>query len=155
MALMSDGNYTANQLAILKTVDEDSKVNYIFTNKLGQKTLEREMAGNDSYDTYYVYDDKGNLCFVLQPMYQNSANIELYAFQYKYDSWNRCVWKKIPGSQYIKHVYDAADRLTFSQDGNQRISAKWTFYEYDQFDRLVRQGECTNKTITSNTVVSI
>ena len=52
---MSDGNYTANQLAILKTVDEDSKVNYIFTNKLGQKTLEREMAGNDSYYTYYVY----------------------------------------------------------------------------------------------------
>ena len=58
--------------------------------------------------------------FVLQPMYQSSANLDLYAFQYKYDGRNRCIWKKLPGAGYMEMVYDNADRLVFSQDGNQR-----------------------------------
>ena len=78
------------------------------------------MKGSETHDTYYVYDDKGNLCFVLQPMYQSSANLDQYAFQYKYDGRNRCIWKKLPGAGYMEMVYDNADRLVFSQDGNQR-----------------------------------
>ncbi|UYU54592.1 RHS repeat-associated core domain-containing protein, partial [Bacteroides uniformis] len=117
----------------------------------------RQMKGSETHDTYYVYDDKGNLCFVLQPMYQSSANLDQYAFQYKYDGRNRCIWKKLPGAGYVEMVYDNADRLVFSQDGNQRAlsTGNWMYYKYDGLNRLTEQGTCTNKVTTSGTNVLV
>ena len=137
-------SYAAGQLSVVKTMDEDMNVSYNFTDKLGHLVLTRQMQGSEPHDTYYVYDEKGNLCFVLQPMYQNSANLDLYAFQYKYDGRNRCIYKKFPGAQYIAYIYDNADRLIYSQDARQRSRKKLTFYEYDLLGRLIRQGECTD-----------
>ena len=90
-------------------------------------------------------------------MYQSSANLDLYAFQYKYDGRNRCIWKKLPGAGYMEMVYDNADRLVFSQDGNQRAltSGNWTYYKYDGLNRLTEQGTCTNKVTTSGTNVLV
>ncbi len=124
---------------------------------MGHVVLSRQMKGSETHDTYYVYDDKSNLCFVLQPMYQSLANLDLYAFQYKYDGRNRCIWKKLPGAGYMEMVYDNADRLVFSQDGNQRAltSGNWTYYKYDGLNRLTEQGVCTNKVTTSGTTVHI
>ena len=132
-------------------------VSYTFTDEMGHVVLTRQMKGSETHDTYYVYDDKSNLCFVLQPMYQSSANLDLYAFQYKYDGRNRCIWKKLPGAGYMEMVYDNADRLVFSQDGNQRAltSGNWTYYKYDGLNRLTEQGVCTNKVTTSGTTVHI
>ena len=132
-------------------------VSYTFTDEMGHVVLTRQMKGSETHDTYYVYDDKGNLCFVLQPMYQSSANLDLYAFQYKYDGLNRCIWKKLPGAGYVEMVYDNADRLVFSQDGNQRAltSGNWTYYKYDGLNRLTEQGTCTNKVTTSGTNVLV
>ena len=132
-------------------------VSYTFTDEMGHVVLTRQMKGSETHDTYYVYDDKGNLCFVLQPMYQSSANLDLYAFQYKYDGLNRCIWKKLPGAGYVEMVYDNADRLVFSQDGNQRAltAGNWTYYKYDSLNRLTEQGVCTNKVTTSGTTVHI
>ena len=154
-ALTSNGSYASGQLSVVKTTDEDLNVSYTFTDKMGHVVLSRQMKGSETHDTYYVYDDKSNLCFVLQPMYQSSANLDLYAFQYKYDGRNRCIWKKMPGVGYVEYVYDAADRLTFSQDGNLRVSGKWTYYLYDSLNRLTQQGECTGKNTSSNTVVYV
>ncbi len=38
-----------------------------FTNKQGQIVLKRTYNNNEAYDTYYVYDDYGNLTYVLPP----------------------------------------------------------------------------------------
>ena len=124
---------------------------------MGHVVLSRQMKGSETHDTYYVYDDKSNLCFVLQPMYQSLANLDLYAFQYKYDGRNRCIWKKLPGAGYMEMVYDNADRLVFSQDGNQRAltSGNWTYYKYDGLNHLTEQGTCTNKVTTSGTNVLV
>ena len=132
-------------------------VSYTFTDEMGHVVLTRQMKGSETHDTYYVYDDKSNLCFVLQPMYQSSANLDQYAFQYKYDGRNRCIWKKLPGAGYMEMVYDNADRLVFSQDGNQRAltSGNWTYYKYDGLNRLTEQGTCTNKVTTSGTNVLV
>lgn len=153
--LTNGGNYAPNQLSVVKTTDEDGNVSYTFTDKRGRTLLTRRMKGSETHDTYYVYDDSGNLCFVLQPMYQSNANLDQYAFQYKYDGFNRCIWKKLPGAGYIEYTYDAADRLAFSQDGNQRAGNKWTYYLYDNLGRLTEQGECTNKSVASDKVVQI
>ena len=154
--LTNNGNYSSGQLQVTLTKDEDLNGTYTFVDKLGRTVLIRQMKGSETHDTYYVYDDKSNLCFVLQPMYQSSANLDQYCFQYKYDGLNRCIWKKLPGAQNMEYIYDSADRLTFSQDGNQRAAGnKWTFYEYDALGRLTCQGECTGKSASSNRVVHL
>ena len=156
-ALTSNGSYASGQLSVVKTTDEDLNVSYTFTDEMGHVVLTRQMKGSETHDTYYVYDDKGNLCFVLQPMYQSSANLDQYAFQYKYDGRNRCIWKKLPGAGYVEMVYDNADRLVFSQDGNQRAlsTGNWMYYKYDGLNRLTEQGTCTNKVTTSGTNVLV
>ncbi|MFR1229081.1 RHS repeat domain-containing protein [Bacteroides uniformis] len=154
--MLSIRNFSG-QLSVIKTTDEDLNVSYTFTDKMGHVVLSRQMKGSETHDTYYVYDDKGNLCFVLQPMYQSSANLDQYAFQYKYDGRNRCIWKKLPGAGYVEMVYDNADRLVFSQDGNQRAlsTGNWMYYKYDGLNRLTEQGTCTNKVTTSGTNVLV
>lgn len=147
--LVNNGNYAAAQLYVIKVTDEDGNVGYTFIDKLERTVLTRQMKENTTHDTYYVYDDYGNLCFVLQPMYQENANLSLYAFQYKYDGRNRCIEKKLPGADAIKYVYDLADNLVFSQDGNQRVAAQWTFFLYDKFQRLTVKGVCSNTNTAS------
>lgn len=92
-ALVNNGTYAAGQLRVVKRIDEDQHVSYTFTDKQGHILLERQMQGSEQHDTYYVYNDLDNLCFVLQPMYQSVSNLDQYAFQYKYDNRNRCNWK--------------------------------------------------------------
>ena len=65
------------------------------------------MNGAEWLDTYYVYDNAGNLRFVLPPLAAdvltgssgswNEDNVALkkYAYIYKYDSKNRCIYKKL------------------------------------------------------------
>ena len=139
-------NYAAGQLSVTKAADEDGKAVHTFTDKQGQKVLERAVDGSEYLDTYYVYDNYGNLCFVLQPEYQTTADLSKYAFQYKYDTLKRCTWKKLPGASGMTMEYDSADRLIFSQDGN----GKWTWYEYDSLGRLTEQGENTSKAVGSS-----
>ena len=133
----------------MKTTDEDGNASYIFTDKLGHTVLTRQMNGTEQLDTYFAYDAKGNLCFVLQPMYQTTANLSLYAFQYKYDNRNLCIWKKLPGADSINYEYNEYDQLVFSQDGNQRATGTWTFYVYDKFNRLTQQGENTSQAVSA------
>ena len=75
-----------------------------------------------------------------------------YAYYYEYDGRGRCIKKKLPGAEHILYEYDTRDRMTFSQDGVQRTSGKWTFYVYDNLNRLVQQGESSGKN-TSGTVM--
>jgi len=144
--LVTGSNYPAGELHILQTTDEDSHTMYTFTDKLGCILLHRQMQGTTPHDTYYVYNQMGHLSFVLSPMYQETPDLHLYAYQYLYDGRGRCVEKKLPGCEPIKLVYDQADRLIFSQDGNQRSlsTPQWSFYLYDLFHREVLRGTCTN-----------
>ncbi|MBO4985851.1 MAG: RHS repeat-associated core domain-containing protein, partial [Bacteroides sp.] len=80
--------YAANTLKVTKVTDEDGKVSYSFVDKIGRKLLERQVVGTTYLDTYYIYDDLGNIRYVLQPMYQTEASLAKYAFQYEYDGYN-------------------------------------------------------------------
>ena len=146
------GYYPANTLTVLQSTDEDGHVSYTFTDRLGRTVLVRQLEGSTQHDTYYVYDSRDNLCFVLQPEYQTVHDLEKYAFQYKYDGYGRCTEKTIPGAGTTRYDYDAADRVIFSQDGNQNAQNRWTYYEYDNLNRLTEQGECNGKDKNTKTV---
>ena len=47
---------------------------------------------------------------------------EDFGYQYKYDDKNRCIASKLPGADWTYHIYDRHDRLTFTQDGNDRTA---------------------------------
>ena len=75
-----------------------------------------------------------------------------YAYYYEYDGRGRCIKKKLPGAEHILQEYDNRNRMTFSQDGNQRTNSQWTYYLYDGLDRLTEQGVCPYKSLASRTV---
>ncbi|MBN9382145.1 MAG: RHS repeat-associated core domain-containing protein [Chitinophagaceae bacterium] len=94
--------------------------------------------------TYYIYDDLQNLRFVIQPraveaissnwtLTQAIAN-EL-CFRYEYDSRNRLIVKKVPGTGEVRMVYDIRDRLVMSQDSVLRSKKKWQIFCYDALNR--------------------
>ena len=85
-ALTTSGYYPAGQLTKNVTTDEESHQVIEFTDKIGQIILKRVQAVEDpdpgNYikgewaDTYYIYDDFGNLRFVLPP--EAVKNIDEY-----------------------------------------------------------------------------
>ena len=99
-----EGNYRPASLYVTMQTDEDGNVSYVFTDMRGKQILTRQLSDNISHDTYYIYDDLDNLRFVLSPMYQQKADIDLYAYQYRYDDRGRCIWKKIPGCGPVIYV---------------------------------------------------
>ncbi len=123
-----------------------------FTNSQGQIILKRaygEVGVSttiEKYDTYYVYDDYGNLTYVLSPKSDANTNIptstELseLCYQYKYDARNRLVEKKIPGKGWEYIVYDKLDRPVLTQDAVQRTTQDWFYTKYDGFGRVAYTG---------------
>ena len=104
--------------------------------------------------TYYVYDDYNNLRYVIQPKgvawleakgWDKLPDIaDQLCFRYEYDTRNRMVIKKIPGSAEVYMVYDKWDRLLLSQDGNLRTLNRWIFTKYDALNRPVSTGYYTD-----------
>ena len=100
------------------------------------------VVGNN--DTYYVYDDLGNLRFVLSPEYQNSKNLTGLCYEYRYDGRHRCTWKRMPGCEPVEYWYDRGDRIVCFRDGELRADGLFRFFLYDKLGRLSVQGVCTS-----------
>lgn len=209
ISLTNNGYYAANELykniiynENTTAVPSESNGSMIeFKNKEGKVVLKRTYGKvgtgtvNEKHDTYYVYDNYGNLTYVIPPkaadlvdstmalqadltsssVVSSGNTLDLKAtnsitllsgfnaqsgssfsavidngsqsildnlcYQYKYDSRNRLVEKKLPGKQWEYIVYDKLDRPILSQDANLKAQNKWLFTKYDVFDRPVYTGE--------------
>ena len=139
--LEENGYYAAKSLSMLEETDEDGKTKQTFSDLFGNKVLERRDGNND---TYYVYDTIGRLRYVLSPSYLEYSDLQKFGYEYRYDKYGRCVWKRLPGCEYQQMWYDAADNLMFSQDGEQRKKGLFVFYLYDKMKREVLMGTTTS-----------
>jgi RHS repeat-associated protein len=152
-----EGFYPINELFVTESEDENANTVIEFKNKSGQVVLKRVEAPNAQWaDTYYVFDDAGNLRTVLTPEATNrlgnvtatstiSADIlSNWCFLYKYDIRKRLVEKKVPGAASVYMVYDNLDRLVMTQDGVQRTNNKWSFTKYDVLNRPIISGIYTH-----------
>ena len=168
IAFSDNGQYAAGQLYKTITQNENkassistinnlnSKLNTTeeFKNKEGQLVLTRTFNQQiDSFngvttttplDTYYVYDQFGNLTYVLPPNALGSiTNLSSLCYQYKYDARNRLVEKKLPGKDWEYFVYDSLDRVVASGpalspwDGS---TTGWLITKYDAFGRIAYTG---------------
>ena len=143
ISLVDDGFYKPNMLQGEKTTDEDGHSVTVFTDKLGRKILERRNDGNCNNDTYFVYNDLGQLRYVLSPEYQHSGYKDKYAYEYRYDERGNVVKKTLPGCEPIQYWYDCGDRLSFMQDASLRDKGMFRFSLYDSLGRMTVQGLCS------------
>ncbi|MCG8724248.1 hypothetical protein G1K63_12075, partial [Tenacibaculum finnmarkense] len=144
--ITKDENHTA-EIGKLHTTEE-------FKNKQGQVVLKRTYALINSiertHDTYYVYDDYGNLTYVLPPKTNSVSSVNTLkniknqlndlCYQYTYDYRNRLVEKQIPGKGKEVIIYDRLDRPVLTQDAIQKPQNKWLFTKYDILGRVVYTG---------------
>ncbi|WP_162144501.1 DUF6443 domain-containing protein [Aquimarina latercula] len=152
------GDYPAQELLVNITKDENWKssdgndhTTKEFTDKLGRMILKRTYNNNTAHDTYYVYDDFGNLTYVLSPKVTvtngvSSTELSELCYQYKYDYRNRLVEKKIPGKGWEYIVYNKLDQPVMTQDANQRSKnpKEWLFTKYDALGRVAYTGSLKN-----------
>ncbi|MFC4636474.1 DUF6443 domain-containing protein [Dokdonia ponticola] len=159
-SLSVSGYYPINQLYKNITKDENwtptSGNNHTteeFTNKSGQVLLKRTYNNGQAHDTYYIYDDYGNLSFVLSPEASDQiidANdnlvtnyqdiLDKLGYQYKYDYRNRLIEKKIPAKGWEYIVYNKLDQPVLTQDARLRENNQWLLTKYDALGRVAYTG---------------
>ncbi|WP_238381817.1 DUF6443 domain-containing protein, partial [Mucilaginibacter pedocola] len=158
------GTYGTGQLSITISKDENWKpaegcVGIVeeYKDKNGHVVLKRlynkikdgfNIDVAEMLSTYYVYDDLGNLAFVLPPKANPDAGMPTQAilddlcYQYRYDARNRLTQKKLPGKGWEFFVYNKLDQVVMTQDANQRNKTpqEWLFTKYDVQGRVVITG---------------
>lgn len=157
----SSNTYSVGELMVSITTDEESNKMKEFTDKLGRVILKQVQKGSGSSDvhadwlnTYYIYDDHGNLSHVLPPRAVellndaswswNSTDMDGLVFKYTYDYRNRMITKKVPGAGITEMVYDKFDRLVASRDAEMEDNGKWLITKYDAYNRPILTGIYTN-----------
>ncbi|PZR20921.1 MAG: sugar-binding protein, partial [Citrobacter freundii] len=156
--------YAANQLSKNTLTDEDGQTSIEYKNSQGQTVLLRRIEthgitvgkpGNPvnatKYaDTYYVYNNYGQLVYVIPPLateqIKNQQSVtttvlDELCYQYLYDNRNRRVMKKLPGKGWESMVYDRQNRLVAAQDPKMQAEGKWLFTKYDKFGRPIYTGK--------------
>jgi len=98
-------------------------------------------------NTYYVYDDFGDLRYVLPPGFTGTTFSETVSgdffeliYAYKYDARKRVVRKKIPGKGLEYFVYNNNDQVVFTRDAEQVARGEWSFTKYDAQGRVILTG---------------
>ena len=150
--LLNDGSLSdpvlmsPNQIILKQTKDEDGRKLYEYYDKSGRLVLSRTIEDSvarfkNVADTYYVYDGRDNIRYVLPPeasyrFFKSSEEWDDLCYKFEYDIRGNLCSKKLPGCEPIYYVYDRNNLLVYSQDGNQRSQGKWTHNAYDTFGRL-------------------
>ncbi len=151
ISISNPGNYQKEQLYKTITKDENwtsgnNNTTQEFKDKEGKVVLKRTFNNNQPHDTYYVYDQYGNLTYVIPPLADGAFDqntLDGLCYQYKYDYRNRLAAKKLPGKQWEYIVYDKLDRPiitgpAFSPYGTGDSGFMAT--EYDALGRPIKTG---------------
>jgi RHS repeat-associated protein len=149
---VKDENWTTGKIG---TVDE-------YKDFEGHVVLKRMWETETvSLSTYYVYDDFGNLKYVIPPAVTATSFTAVptdlpfsqFIYAYNYDGRQRVVEKKIPGKDWEFMVYNKLDQVVASQDAIQRAKApqEWLVSKYDAFGRVVLSGIYAHPSSVANT----
>ena len=152
--LVYDNHYKQGELYKTVTKDENWQPGHgkdhtveEYKDAQGRVLVKRTFNTEDPHDTYYVYDDFGNLTYVLPPKSEPSdttiptaTELDQLCYQYRYDHRNRLIEKKIPGKGWEYIVYNLLDQPILTQDPNLKKNNQWLFTKYDPFGRIAYTG---------------
>ncbi|HVW97164.1 MAG TPA: DUF6443 domain-containing protein, partial [Mucilaginibacter sp.] len=147
VTITRDENWNPATSGCLNSVEE-------YKDKEGHIVLKRTYNFNkalhliEMLSTYYVYDNQGNLAYVLPPMANPDAATGIpsatllnnYCYWYRYDDRLRLVQKKIPGKGWDFIIYNQLDQPVMTQDSVQRTTNVWTVTKYDAQGRVILTG---------------
>ncbi len=157
--LTRNGWYDSGELTKESVSDEDGNMTIVYKDFTDNIILEQRIC-NGNNNTYYVYDERGKLSYVLPsgaigglnslggtgPWNENTAPLARYAYIYKYDGHGRLAEKKLPGCDSQRFWYDHGGYIAFSDDGNLRQAGRRMFYFHDNNGRQVATGTCKSST---------
>ena len=126
-----NGYYAANTLTLTEIKDENNTTTQTFQDSEKRVVLRRMVLSTENLDTYYVYDEPGQLRFVLQPQFQLEGNLDRFAFMYQYNNRGLVIRKKVPGAGEQTMLYDSRDRLSSLTDARGIIFT----HQYDDLNR--------------------
>jgi len=152
-----------SSLYVHETTDENNNKIIEYKDKEGHIILKKVqiadalLPGHKGWlCTYYVYDDLGNLRFVIPPKatealqgrnwvfestkISSSTIAKELCFAYEYDERGRMIIKRVPGAGPVWMVYDARDRVVMTQDSSLRKLGKWLYTDYDSLNRPILTG---------------
>ena len=156
--LMVSGYMAEATLYKTTTTSPDGRVSTEFKDSEGTIFLQRSGSGNSIQETYYAYDSRRRLRWVIQPegsarikalaansssanpytITQADSTAQNFCFLYGYDGRNRMIQKKIPGKGREEMVYDLAGRLVAVQDSILRSQNRWMLTRYDSLGRVTQ-----------------
>jgi hypothetical protein len=151
--------YAAGTLTKTTATDENQNNNSIieFKDMDGHIVCRKVQNGAGTYlTTDYIYNDLGQLCYVIPPLpaasgsnpavaipigFTETDNVFLnFFYAYHCDGLGRLTEKKVPGQDWQYMVYNNRDQLTWSQDANLRATNSWRVTKYDALGRVVITG---------------
>lgn len=155
-SLTVKGFFPAAKLYKTTTASPDGRTTTEFKDSEGTIFLQRSGSGNSIQETYYAYDSRRRLLWVIQPegsarikalaansssanpytITQADSTAQNFCFLYAYDGRNRMIQKKIPGKGREEMVYDLAGRLVAVQDSILRSQNRWMLTRYDSLGRV-------------------
>ncbi|NTE04328.1 RHS repeat-associated core domain-containing protein [Agrobacterium tumefaciens] len=109
-------------------------------------------SDNKSLSTYYVYDDLGNLQYVLPPAVNENGQNPVSSFDETQDAFNhfiygyhndgrkRLIRKKIPGKGWEEMIFNPLDQVVFTQDAIQAQQSERAYVKYDAIGRVIMTG---------------
>ena len=159
--LVSD-NYTAESLYKNTITDEDGTQITTFTDSEGKTILERRLVATNSYaDTYYVYDVKNRLRWVITPkgsdLLTNGTTYSItdtlakdHCYIYQYDNEDRITERRLPGCESSYYSYDSYGRLITYRDGKLNNLGIHQNYSYDALNRISRVSYPSNSSTEEN-----
>ena len=148
--ILVSGNYTAESLYKNTITDEDGIQITTFTDSEGKTILERRLVATNSYaDTYYVYDVKNRLRWVITPkgsdLLTNGTTYSItdtlakdHCYIYQYDNEDRITERRLPGCESSYYSYDSYGRLITYRDGKLNNLGIHQNYSYDALNRISR-----------------
>ncbi len=153
--IKADQFYNSGELLVTETEDGNGHVVIEYKDKRDKVVLKRTFNFVDrrkrTLDTYYVYDDFGDLRFIVPPkaisemkvnnnwLFKRKTKYELIT-EFIYDGYHRIIEKRAPGSEPVNTIYDKLGRPILLQDGKLREEKDWLFTKYDILGRPVLTG---------------
>lgn len=150
---VSTSSYANGQLSKIVSINEHGNQTVEYKDKDSRIILKKiqisDVPSTGAFGwlcTYYVYDDMGNLRYVIPPSgveaikgnWTITAAVDTgLCYHYQYDARQRMIVKRAPGAGRTLLVYDSRDRVVFAQDSIQRskVPMEWIATFYDDLNR--------------------